>query len=336
MSGQSEIRNLRSEAPGSLSAPPPVGQEGPAGARPVEPARPRPTDAWRWIAPAPFFARMMPRAAAIMMGRIGGALAWGLAPPARRVLAANLRALGLPAHPAATRRIVQNFGTMLADYGYLWHPRSLRLQDWVGPGGLAGTEHLRAAVAAGRGILMVSPHVGNWELGAALMARMGYRVAILAFPSQDPHMNRFREEARARLGIRTLYVGPDAAGIPGLPALRHLQSGGIVAVLGDLPATPESTIWASTARGPFPIARGPLVLARVSGAPLLPVRLVRDGLHYAATAQPPVFVDAEADRDVALRESAQRLAGSLLETIERHPDQWYYFRPFGPHAEVRS
>ena len=73
----------------------------------------------------------------------------------------------------------------------------------------SGWEHFSAAVASGRGVLLVTPHLGNWEFGGPLLARKGVRPLVLTAAEPGAGFTELRRDSRGRHGIETLVVGRD-------------------------------------------------------------------------------------------------------------------------------
>ncbi|GEM_PF-6643916 len=156
-----------------------------------------------------------------------------------------------------------------------------------------GLERIDEAARAGRGLLLVSAHLGNWELGAAIAARRGVAVTVVSERAPDPALDRWREETRTRCGVGTAYLG-DPALAPRI--LEVLRGGGCVAMLVD--------------REPDP-GTGAARIAAATGAVILPafVPFLPDG-RYAAIVEPPV-------RD------AMALRAAVARAVDLWRDQWY-------------
>lgn len=156
-----------------------------------------------------------------------------------------------------------------------------------------GLERIDEAARAGRGLLLVSAHLGNWELGAAIAARRGLAVTVVSERAPDPALDRWREETRARYGVRTAYLG-DSAMAPRI--LEVLRAGGCIAMLVDREPDPGA--------GAARIAAATGAIALPAFVPFLPDR------RYAAIVEPPAR-DAEA------------LRASVARAVDLWRDQWY-------------
>ncbi len=255
-----------------------------------------------------------------------------LRPRRLEVVAANLRpVVGNPeAAQVAARRNFARFARKLVD---LWRHESGRLAAAeVAPG--RGWEHFEAARKSGQGILLVTPHLGNWELGSLLLGRHGIRPLVLTAPEPDDGLTQVRQAARARLGIDTLVVGDDPFAF--IEVIKRLQAGGVVAVLLDRPP-PATRVTVSLLGRPFFASVAAAELARASGCMVLPVFIVQDGDGYRAEALAPVPYDRAA---LGNRASRTEFTGTILRAFEpvlrQHPDQWFHFVPIWPETERSS
>lgn len=270
-------------------------------------------------------ARCIPRTAAWGIARAGGTLWWALAPRRRQAVVENLLPVtgSLPAARACARRLFQEFAGKLVD---LW-----RFENGADTAALfaelQGWDHVTAAHQQGRGILLISPHLGNWELGAPLLASRGVTLTVIT-RSEPEGLTQLRENARARWGIQTVVVGDGAFGF--VEVIRHLEKGACVALLVDRPA-PESAVEVQLFGRPFLASVAPAELARASGCVILPTTIIRTPQGYRGVAAPPVPYDRAALRQPQARQQLiQRLMDTLAPTIAAHPEQWFHFAPLWP------
>ncbi|MBN8247810.1 MAG: MMPL family transporter [Verrucomicrobia bacterium] len=272
-------------------------------------------------------ARVLPDAAAHQTATFGGWLYPRLAPERLQIVAGNLRpVVGPPpgAAEAAARRTFHQFARKLVD---LWR-REAGVMDAVRIEPGDGWQHFTEARKSGRGVLLVTPHLGNWELGADLLKRDGIRPLVLTAPEPGDGFTELRAAARRRLGVDTLVVGSDPFAF--VEVIRRLQDGGMVALLMDRP--PAATAVKVTFLGrPFLASVAAAELARASGAVVLPVIIVREGPLHRAHALAPVDYDRRA---LGNREERIAFTGRILRAFEsavrQFSDQWFHFVPVWP------
>jgi len=170
------------------------------------------------------------------------------------------------------------------------------------------------------GAILVTAHMGNWEVGGAFL---GGRVGphwIVGFPERDPEVEAFRRKKRGASGHTTLNVG---MGVPGMMALRRaLESGGRMVALVDRPVGKDAVRVVFRGR-PANFLKSPAVFSLLTGAPLVPVSVLCEapGRYTAHVGKPFTTAECGGEPGAAM----QRTADFFSELLERYPDQWYNF-----------
>ena len=188
-----------------------------------------------------------------------------------------------------------------------------------------GELHLEDALALGRGVIMVTAHTAGWETVGTLLARDStVDVMIVEAPEHDAQASAIQDEARRVSGLRVVHVGEDP--LSALPIVRHLRAGGAVALQVDRVPPGVRARQVTLFGQPAQVPEGPLRLAALTGAPIVPVFVSRAGYRrYEVFASAPVPLDRHAtgaDLDAA----AQELAGRLEAFVRLRPTQWFHFR----------
>jgi len=172
--------------------------------------------------PLPFLYTLMSSVASV---------AYRLAPGVRRNLDENLRHVmpeaGEPKRRAVAKRILRNVALYYADVAHL--PR-MDLKHFFEKRlvfhGL--DEYLRPAIADGKGVIILSAHYGNPELGVQALAHLGIPVFALTEPVH-PRMSKLMDEFRASKGVTFEPVSVGAV----KRVFQTLKRGGVVALMGD-------------------------------------------------------------------------------------------------------
>jgi KDO2-lipid IV(A) lauroyltransferase len=189
---------------------------------------------------------------------------------------------------------------------------------------VVGGEQLRRALSAGQGAVLVTAHVGPWDVAANLLARdLGADVAIVMGREPDGAAQALHDGVRARKGVRVLTIGETE--LDALPALRHLRRGGFVAFQLDR-APPSARVLDGELFGrPFGVPEGPFRLASIARVPVVPLFAYRQGYYRYGV---EVFESIEPVAHAA-REELGRMAERALRAMERfvraHPTQWFDF-----------
>lgn len=301
----------------------------------LEPAEPStgPSELYRggpWRL-ASWFARRLPRGGCQQLARLGVGFYCAMRPQRVAVVVENLLPLTGGDRGAAERLAKENFREFADKLTDLWRfEAGVDVAPLVAPG--SGWDHFTAAVAAGRGVLLVTPHLGNWEFGAVLLRRQGISPLVLTAPEPGETFTAARADGRARHGIETLVVGADPFAF--VQVIQRLQRGGVVALLVDRP--PIATRVRTDLFGrSFHVSVAAAELARATGCVVLPVFVVREADGYRAHALPPLDYDR---RDLASRATRAEFAGLILRafepTIRQFAAQWFHFVPIWPKAKT--
>ena len=187
-----------------------------------------------------------------------------------------------------------------------------------------GEAHLERALAAGRGVVIVTAHTGPWDAVARLLAkRTDEPVLVVMQAEADTAALSFQDEIRARSGVRVLHVG--ATPFDGLDGLRHVRGGGVLAFQLDRPAPSGRGIETRLFGRVFAVPEGPFRLAALARCPLVPVFVARDGFYaYRVEILAPIEPGAARDAE-ALVSAARTAARGLEQFLLRYPTQWFHF-----------
>ncbi|MBI3447442.1 MAG: lysophospholipid acyltransferase family protein [Acidobacteria bacterium] len=215
---------------------------------------------------------------------------------------------------AATYRLFLNYSRFLVAYTEM--PPHARTPDDLAAR-IAGTDDalrtLRAALAAGKGLILAGVHLGQWDLALVLLARLGIPVTVV-MRREDEEAARHAAAVREAAGIRIVHPG-DSAWL-GVELLAALRRGEIVALQADR-AYGERTAHVTLFGGDVAIPAGPWDLSRASGAPILTAVAVIEG--------PRTYRFVCGDALDATAGGVERLAAEMETLIARHPEQWFNF-----------
>lgn len=174
----------------------------------------------------------------------------------------------------------------------------------------------REAVPEGRGGIMVTGHLGNWELAGALVAALGLDVAAVVKRQRNTRFDRRLQGLRDRLGVEPVYMREAARRLP-----AALEEGKLVALAADQDAGTRGVFVPFLGR-PASTFRGPARLALRHGVPLVFGALVREGDGYRAVISP---VEPPPEGPDAERELTRRWVARFEEEIRGLPAQYFWF-----------
>jgi KDO2-lipid IV(A) lauroyltransferase len=191
-------------------------------------------------------------------------------------------------------------------------------------------ERWRRLVDSGHGVVLVTGHIGNWEMASTLPeAQEGRRIHVVREEEMDPEAQAFVEgHLRRRAGAGyTTHFAHDADPRIGLLLREALARGEVVALQGDRPRRSGRTVPAVLFGRPYRVPAGPLALARQAGVPLLPAFVFRTGRRkYVVRFGEPVVVARGGDRAGELAAAAGEVAAAVEGAVRFRPHQWFVFR----------
>jgi len=180
--------------------------------------------------------------------------------------------------------------------------------------------------ADGRGFLLVTGHVGNWEMGAVTLRQHDLVPAVVGQAELDPNVQEMRQQLRERLGVESIDIGTSMA--TAFKVRASVDRGRAVALLVDR-AYPEDRVVVPFFGRPTPFLRSPALLARFCGCTILPGFFLRhsDGSYFNVWGDPLRSDPSLSADDDAIR-IMTRVAADLESVVRSYPTQWFNFYKF--------
>ena len=269
--------------------------------------------------------------------RAGAVLAGALPRPARLALARSLARRAAGWFPTECARVRENVARVRPDLdgaarerlvGEVFRHFAICFADLISTNRLEarperlltrveGDEHLLRVLADGRGLVLVTAHLGNWELGGRLIAaRLRRPTHVVVAAEADPGVERFLRGGESP--IRFVRRGDPRAMVPLVGALRR---GEVVALQGDRALGTRGDVTVDFFGAPAAFPLGPFVLARAAGVPLVPAFCLLDADHrYTVVVEESIRVAAGEEI-----EALGRWARVLEAAVRRAPEQWFNF-----------
>lgn len=261
-------------------------------------------------------ARFLPSSLSYLIGETLAATFYLLSPGRRNAIAGNLEVILGGKQTGFSRigfRVMLNFGRNVVDTLMLPHLDPSDLRDMVD---IEGKERIDRVLASGRGLVLVTAHLGSWELGGAALAAMGYSITTVAGVQFSPALSPYIRRIKQNLGVNVVSSGTGLRRI-----MKALEEHGVVALHMDgdqFVGGIETSLFGRRVRLPA----GPAALAVRTASPVLPAFSIRTGRRRIN-----VVIGEEidtGDRDEAA--ITRRITGVVEEYIRRYPDQWCIFR----------
>ena len=249
-------------------------------------------------------------------------LLWG---PGRRGVMRNLAAI-----KPRSWAIANFFRVYRVFWNYAWtitdnvrHREQGMIPDWE----FAGMEHFEALQSHSGGAIILTAHMGSYDLGAQMFAAYSTRrIVMVRAPEVDPDTRNFEEsQITGRVQVTFNTEAADLA----LDLLSALRDGEVIAIQGDRVtegiASVETTLFGRRTR----IPSGPFALAMVARAPIFPLFVIRRGRRaYRLLTCPPIEVVRTSDRHDDIARAVEQWSRALETTLREAWHQWFAFEPF--------
>ena len=249
------------------------------------------------------------------------------AAPARRAIVANL-AVVLPGSSRAMNHLrafrnLYNFAWTIAEAAIYRILREEFSYEIVGGEWL---EELGAAPGA----IVLTAHMGSYDLGAALFAEKFHR-EIRVVRAPEPHRETAEHlsaslEKAGESGVKVDYN--TAGALLSVDLLKALREGEIVSIQGDRVEGDLAQITARLFGAEAKMPNGPFVLALVAQVPIYPLFIARIGCRsYRVIVREPIGVQASGEREADIAKGVAEWSAVLEEIIAGHWEQWFAFTP---------
>lgn len=248
----------------------------------------------------------------------------------RKAVTENLKAI-FPEKPyAEIRRIrirmFRNFAKYLVDFFRF----SLLDKEYIKKHvTIEGLDYYNEALAKGRGVIVLTAHLGNWELGGVVIALSGYPLWVVALPHKNKKVDEFFTAQRQDKGIHVMPLGKAAR-----QCLRLFKENKMVALVGDRDFSERGIAVEFFGRNTY-LPVGPAAFAMKTGAVIVPGFMFRnrDDSFTLKILKPIEFPAAEdtgspAEKNEKLLEIVNSYKYLIEEYIKKFPEQWYMFRKF--------
>jgi KDO2-lipid IV(A) lauroyltransferase len=270
-----------------------------------------------------FFINLLPEGFALWLGRQLGIVMYYLDWEHRRVALQNL-SLAFGQEKSASeiqgiaRKTFQNLGMMAVEF---FRIPKIDAETFKKRVNIEGLEIYKKALEGKKGILLLLSHFGNWELMGLMSKVLENPIAVIARPIKK---NRWVDQlvAEVRTGTGLEVISTDKAS---RKVIRTLSQNRLVGILIDQRAKRSEGVWVDFFGKKAPSTPALAVLAMRTGAPILPVFMIRNGYgkHRLIIQEPLQLVDTgDVKRDV--EDNTQLLHHTLESMIRQYPDQWFW------------
>lgn len=264
---------------------------------------------------------VLPRRTAVKAGEFLGLLLFSVWGGRRRIALDNIERVlplldGNRTAECLTRDTFRNLGRSAVEIMRIYYGREGGIIDAIE---IRGAGHYHTARKKGKGVLCITGHCGNWELLALAFGRSMGAFCGVARAQNNPYLNGVIERARASFGNTMLYKKGALKGI-----LSRLNKGETVGILMDQAVVKEEGVVVDfLGRGAWTM-KTPALIARKTGAAVLPVFIHREGGGHVITIFPEVALSRKTDTEKAVHEDTESFSRYIEDYVRRHPDEWLW------------
>jgi KDO2-lipid IV(A) lauroyltransferase len=270
-----------------------------------------------------FIVNLLPESFALRCGKQLGSLFFHLDWERRKVALENLRiAFGGEKSErdlhAIARGAFQNLGMMAVEFFRIPKMDVEAFKKRVTTEDLKETLRLREK---GKGMLLLLSHFGNWEMMGIMSKLIGDSIMVLAKPmKKNKRIDQFVTEIRSAAGLEVVSSMKASRVV-----MKALSQNRIVGILIDQRAKRSEGIWVDFFGKKAPTTPGLAVLAMKTGAPVVPVFMVRDGFGtHRLVIQKPLELVHTGDIKKDVEANTQLFNHTLESMIRQYPDQWFW------------
>ena len=268
------------------------------------------------------FVNLLPEGFALWGGRQLGNLAYALDWEHRGVALQNIRlAFGSERSESEIRSIAkrsfQNLGMMAVEF---FRIPGMDIEDFKRKVSVEGLDEALKLLGMKKGGLLLVGHFGNWELMGFMSKVIGNPVLVIAKPIKQKRIDRWITEIRRVAGLE--LIPPENGS---RKVIKALSQNRVVGILIDQRAKRSRGVWADFFGRKAPTAPGLAALALKTGAPVVPVFMIRDGFqkHRLLVKEPLELVQTgDVEKDVEI--NTQIFTHVLESMIRQYPDQWFW------------
>lgn len=216
-----------------------------------------------------------------------------------------------------TLRLFRNYSKYLVDYGrFMGLGKYDVLQKIIH---FEGRENLDAVLKINKGVILLTAHLGNWELGGIFFGNYGLKTNVVTIQDNNAEIDYARRWYREKHNVNTITIGNSPFST--VEMVNALNNNEMVAMLIDRYYEGLDYITEDFFKKPMRFPKGPFVLSRLTGAPILVAFVVREDKGYKGIIEKPILVTDGKEE----HEMLNQVVKILERYIMIYPDQWYNF-----------
>jgi KDO2-lipid IV(A) lauroyltransferase len=222
-----------------------------------------------------------------------------------------------------------NFSKYLADFLFISQLNEFNWTKWVKT---VNKRRFEEAYRQKKGVIALTAHIGNWELGGTILSLMGYPVSAIVLPQRNKEVNNIFLKQRRSKGLESIFLSQNLR-----EGIRRLKKGEVLAILGDRNIGFSKNIRDKAInenngveveffgrKAYFP--KGPAMLAYWTQALILPGFTIRGKDNkYTLYFERPIQAERCEDKEEFIRINTQKIAAVIEKYVRLYPEQWCVF-----------
>ena len=272
-----------------------------------------------------FFSLILPLKATYRIAVFLADMHYSLSAGERRAVMKNLKVI-LGDHrkdkelEIIARGVFRNFAKYLVDFFRFSMIDAEYIKKFVK---LENLPNIDEALKCGKGIILLSAHIGNWELGGYALGKLGYPISAVVLTHQNNKINDFFINQRARGNFRSIEIGASLRS-----CYNALKNNELLALLGDRNFSAKGLLMDFFGRKAI-MPKGPAALAVRTGAAIVCCFMIREKDDaFSINFEKPIYPEAGINEDESIEKIMKQYLSSTERSIKEHPDQWYVFKDF--------
>jgi KDO2-lipid IV(A) lauroyltransferase len=242
----------------------------------------------------------------------------------RANIAANLRAIfpkkSISKIKAIRLAMTRNFAKYLVDFFRFSLLERDNIKNFVE---IVNINYVEEALSKGKGVVVVTAHIGNWELAGVTVALLGYPIGAVALPHRHKSVDNFFNYQRKRLGLIVIPLGHAAR-----HCLNLLHENKIIALAGDRVFN-TTGILLDFFGLPTYLPQGPAAFSLKTGASIIPGIMIRNPNDtFKLIFEKPIEFHPSGDKGQDIIQLTCKYKKIVEDYICRYPEQWFMFRKF--------
>ena len=184
---------------------------------------------------------------------------------------------------------------------------------------MEGREILDRELRKGKGIIVITGHIGNWEFIPAYFLAIGYTGGVVARRVYYEKYDRLLAKLRRSKGFRIFYRDESPKQI-----LKTLKNNEVLGILADQDVKKLDGVFVEFFGMPAYTSTAPVLIAMKSGASMVPARIIREGRRHRIVIEEPLSLRSTGDREADLICNTQLWTRAIERYIRKQPDQWVW------------